>query len=673
MSSLWTREPGELPSTAQVLAELELRHVPRIEPGRLRQSSGSSDPATFPLWSAFGDTGTSWMSSATVQLSLNGSEPSWSSNGWSFVPRDLSALSVSETQQQTCENGTACLSAQSVNVTMRTPAVRARLQCTPYDFLDDTPLWLTEWDLTDETYWNISGSPRTIDHGYELGYATYNVTDICSTSFPLDNHETLLKNAFSYGRGLLPGNMTPFFVDNDRLVCCQNSSSDNQIHSASIGYWSPNIGCGTLYTYPYISDTWPNNFTIKWIRGRPVEGYRRNTTSRLYGGNPDSDLRLIWAEQPQMTAMSCLPTIESANASVTVEAPSGRVISFRILDEPHPDAAAWSDNFAVHQYYPSSDLLHNMAGMANITVSYGVLFMTALLGAANIRNFEVNGKSLASQGTVSENLFDQAFNLRGPGLNVDYMSYAMLSLANGSHEALLDPVVLESTAKRTFEVMFQHFAHSDLDMESGGNVYQSPSESLPADIDGPSTTATSTTKTATSTTRTATSKTTTATSKTPTATSKARGRRQENSETASAAGVATNTTTATDIPDAARVDVRRQVEILRMSTIAAIICMSILAYLIITSVVLVIATRRYNKLLPVEINSVADVAVLVAGSERLLELARQRGSGHDKQLKSDPESLAKLGWFNGADGELRWGIELVEADNKTDPTEQRDT
>lgn len=141
----------------------------------------------------------------------------------------------------------------------------------------------------------------------------------------------------------------------------------------------------------------------------------------------------------------------------------------------------------------------------------------------------------------------------------------------------------------------------------------------------------------------------------------------------SAAGIATNTTTATDIPDAARVDVRREVEILRMSTIAAIICMSILAYLIITTVVLVIATRSYNKLLPVEINSVADVAVLVAGSERLLELARQRGLQHDKQLKSDPESLAKLGWFNGADGELRWGIELVETDKKAGLTEQRDT
>lgn len=667
MSSLWTREPGELPSTAQVLAELELRHVPRVEPGRLRQSSGASDPATFPLWSAFGDTGTSWMSSATVQLSLNGSEPSWSSDGWSFVPRDLSALSVSETQQQTCENGTACSLAQSVNVTMRTPAVRARLQCTPYDFLDDTPVWLTEWDLTDETYWNISGNPHTIDHGYELGYATYNMTDGCSTSLLLDDHEKSLKEAGSYNGSWLPGAMTPFFVDNDRLVCCQNGSSDNQIQSASIGYWSPNIRCDSLYTYPYISDTWPNNFTIKWIRGRPVEGYRRNSTSPLYTGTYNSslsDLRLIWVEPPQMAAMSCLPTIESANASVTVEAPSGRVISFDILDEPHPDAAAWSDNFAVHQYYPSSDLLHNMAGGANITVSYGVLFMTALLGAANIRNFEVNGKS-SVQGTFSEDLFDQKFNLRGQGLNVDYMTYAMLSLANGSHEALLDPAVLESTAKRTFEVMFQHFAHSDLDMESGGNVYQNPSESLPADIDGPSTTATSTTTSAKS-------KTTTATSKTATATSKARGRRQEESEMNSAAGVATNTTTATDIPDAARVDVRREVEILRMSTIAAIICMSILAYLIITTVVLVIATRRYNKLLPVEINSVADVAVLVAGSDRLLELARQRGLGHDRQLKSDPESLAKLGWFNGADGELRWGIELVEANNKTNHMGQRD-
>lgn len=652
MSSLWTREPGVILSTTQVLEELELRHVPRVEPGRLRQSTGASDPATFPLWDAFGDTGTSWMSTAAVQLSLNGSEPSWSSDGWSLTPRDLSALLGSEVQQQSCVNGTACLSTQSLNVTMRTSAVRARLQCTPYDFLDETPIWLTEWDLTDATYWNISASPRTIDHGYELGYATYNMTDSCSTGLFLDGHESLLGNAGNYDGdvGEVPSSMTPFFVDVSRLICCQNRSSDGQIHSASIGYWSPNIGCGSSHVYPYISDIWPNNFTIKWIHGRPVEGYRRNTSSPLFTGNAEHDLRLIWAEKPQMTAMSCLPTIETANASATVEASTGRVISLRILDEPHPDPAAWSDNFAVHQYYPSSDLMNNMYGGANITVSYGVLFMTALLGAADLSNFRVNGKTAAT-GIFNENIYDQAFNMRGPGLNVDYMTYAMLSLANGSREAMLDPLVLESTAQRTFEVMFQHFAQSGLDMESGGNVYQSPSETLAADIDGPTTTATSTTAKST-------------TAKSTTATSKTRSRRQAGSATASA------TAAATDIPDTARVDVKREVEILRMSTIAAIICMSILAYLIVTSVILAMAARRYNKLLPVKVDSIADVAVLVAGSERLLELARQRDSRRDRELKSGPEGLAKLGWFNGADGELRWGIELVDPDSTTRPKGQ---
>ncbi|KAI3391804.1 hypothetical protein diail_6794 [Diaporthe ilicicola] len=105
-----------------------------------------------------------------------------------------------------------------------------------------------------------------------------------------------------------------------------------------------------------------------------------------------------------------------------------------------------------------------------------------------------------------------------------------------------------------------------------------------------------------------------------------------------------------------------------MSTTATIVCMSILAHLIATSVILVIAAQRYNKLLPAEINSVADVAALVAGSDRLLGLARQMGLRHDKQLGSGPESL---GWFNGADGEIRWGVELVEA-NKTGPAGQRD-
>lgn len=591
------------------------------------------------------------MYSAIVQLSLNGSEPSWSSDGWSLVPKDLSTLSGLELQQQGCENNTACVSVQSVNVTMPTTAVRARLQCTPYEFLDETQTWLTEWNLTDETYWNIPESPRIIDQGYELGYATYNMFDSCSTSLFLDSHGELLANAANYNASWIPSSMTPFFVDIDRLICCQNVSLDNQMHPASIGYWSPNIRCDSLYVYPYIAESWPNNFTIKWIHGKPVEGYRRNTTSPLYNdqplipsyysrpenSQPDNDLRLIWTEQPQMTATSCRPTIEKANASVTVEAASGRVIDLRILDEPQPDAAAWSDNFAVHQYYPSSDFAHNMPGWANITVSYGVLFMTALLGAASIANFEVNGRS-AYQGVFHENLLDQAFNMRAPGLNVDYMSYAMLSLANGSHEALLDPLVLESTAQRVFEVMFQHFAHSDLDMKSGGHVYQNPSETLPVDMDGPTTTATS----------------------------KARDRRQQLQFS-----TIPSTINPTYVPDTVEVEVRREVEVLRMSTAAAIVCMSILAYLIVTSVILVTATRRYNKLLPSEIDSVADVAVLVAGSERLLELARQGALQHDRQLKSDPKSLAKLGWFNGADGELRWGIELVENKKMTAPMGHR--
>lgn len=566
------------------------------------------------------------MYSATVQLSLNGSEPSWSSNGWSLVPKDLSTLSGSELHQHGCGNDTACVSAQSFNVTVPTSAVRARLQCTPYEFLDETALWLTEWNLTDEAYWKVSENPRMIDHGYELG----KMFDSCSTSLFLDSHEELLANAGNYNGSWAPSSMTPFFVDIDQLICCQNVSSDNQIHSASIGYWSPNIRCDSLYVYPYIAETWPSNFTIKWIRGKPIEGYRRNTTL-------SNDIGLIWAEPPQMTAMSCRPIIEKANTSVTVEAPSGRVIDLRILDEPQPDTAAWSDNFAVHQYYPSTDFAHNMPGWANITVSYGVLFMTALLGAANIANFEVNGRS-AYQGIFHENLHDQAFNMRGPGLNVDYMSYAMLSLVNGSHDALLDPNVLESTAQRVFEVMFQHFAHGDLDMKTGGNVYQNSSETLPVDMDGP----------------------------TATIASKANGRRQQ-------LGFETfpSTINSTYVPDTVGVEVKREVEILRMSTTAAIICMGIVAYLIVTSLVLVIAARRYNKLLPSEINSVADVAVLVAGSDRLLQLAREGGDHHGRQLKRDPRSLAKLGWFKEAGGELRWGIELVEAKNKAPPTVQR--
>ena len=57
------------------------------------------------------------------------------------------------------------------------------------------------------------------------------------------------------------------------------------------------------------------------------------------------------------------------------------------------------------------------------------------------------------------------------------------------------------------------------------------------------------------------------------------------------------------------------------------------------------------------IECIADVLVLIAGSERLLEVIREKG--FDAIVKED-KMLTRMGWFRDADGTMRWRIDLVE-------------
>ncbi|KAI0096015.1 hypothetical protein GGR51DRAFT_544538 [Nemania sp. FL0031] len=174
MSSLWNRAPGTLPDTTSVPRTLELRHVPMVSTVQLAVSPSSPDSSASLLGTIFSNISTSWIYGATTQLSLEGPEPSWSLEGWSFVPTDLSGISLQSPQHIGNTTANAKLSA---NVTMTTPAVRARLECSPYDFIDDTDLWLTKWDLTNMDVWNTSINPVDLKTGYELVYSTIRHTN----------------------------------------------------------------------------------------------------------------------------------------------------------------------------------------------------------------------------------------------------------------------------------------------------------------------------------------------------------------------------------------------------------------------------------------------------------------------------------------------------------------
>ncbi|KAI1370420.1 hypothetical protein F4677DRAFT_364391 [Hypoxylon crocopeplum] len=595
MSSLWTRGPGTVSSTFQAARQLQLRHVPLTATGDLPQTPSSRDYRVGAISALFNNMRTSWIYGAAVQLSLNGPESTWSSGGWNFVPSDLS--SIPRQKLQTIGNESAVLDV-SVNVTLETQAIRGGLECTPYEFPTDTSAWLTEWDLTDGDYWNLTASPNIINHGYELGKRN-------------DSFAKLPLPSVNEGRSGFNGDYTFFYVDETRLQCCQNITN-GEIGQGSVGYWSFNRPPNGTYT------DWPVNFTVKWIHGRPVQGYQ------THGPAPSDDLplHLIWAEKPQMTTLNCMPTVETANASVTVDAEDGRVIEFHLLDTPRADDFAWTDDFTIFQ---SEAALANESTYydANLTISHGVLFVTGLLNAADVDNF--GGTAITYSGGISrtlENIEDQTFNIRDPGLNVDLMTYSMLSLVNNDHSALLDPKTLESTAQKTFATLFQHFVNGNLSLSSGGYAYQSPNERLPDGFGDPR------------------------------------------------EGAAyTRPPDPPPLSQTITLSISWPVELLWMSAPAAWICMLIIGYLVVTSLAVAIASREYNQMLPQQINSIADMAVLVAGSDKLLAMARER---HVKSIKYDPGSTAKLGWFLSDYGIARWGIELTDKEFRPDSLLEHD-
>ena len=204
------------------------------------------------------------------------------------------------------------------------------------------------------------------------------------------------------------------------------------------------------------------------------------------------------------------------------------------------------------------------------------------------------------------------------GLNLDFMSYAAYAQVGFDPTALLDPEVLASTSQKVFSTFFQHFVNSDLSRESGGYVYQPrgmelkinapmddmPVQYMPGDSIAPkfedivrNTSATTTAETST------------------------------------------------------------QVEVLKMNLVAFWIATSILIWFIITIVILGFVQRKYYGGMMRNIECIADVLVLAAGSERLLEVIREKG--FDAIVKED-KILTRMGWFRDGDGTMRWRIDLVE-------------
>lgn len=228
--------------------------------------------------------------------------------------------------------------------------------------------------------------------------------------------------------------------------------------------------------------------------------------------------------------------------------------------------------------------------------------------------FRLNG---GRADNVDEALSDVTFNFRDTdqGLDLDLMTYSMYSMADKDPEALLDPAIMADLANKTFSTFFQHFVSTNRS-ETGSWTYQRINDTLPDNL----------------------------------------GQILDDDGSVSA-----NQTVSYPISQSnhtADVLVSTPVEMLRMGRVAVWLSVVVLVWLIVTVVFITVVHRNQLKRLNRNVECAADVLVLVSGSERLLQLVRENGI--EAVAKGDDRFVAKLGWFEGSDGEVRWGVEVFE-------------
>lgn len=229
-------------------------------------------------------------------------------------------------------------------------------------------------------------------------------------------------------------------------------------------------------------------------------------------------------------------------------------------------------------------------------------------------------------GYTQEDLNDNTYNIRDEinGLNMDFMTYAMYSMAGKDPKALLDPDTFARLAQKTYTTFFQHFVSNNVSLETSGWAYQRINASLPQGLGPgvelvynylPGTTA-----------------------------SKYQDIMHPISHT--------NRTVAAQIS--------QRVELLQMNAVAVWLSIGITGWLILTTAVVAILQKRYFGRLVRNVECLGDVLVLIAGSANLLQVVREIQSG--RLAPGDYEHLrTRLGWFVDEDGGLRWGIEMEES------------
>jgi hypothetical protein len=220
----------------------------------------------------------------------------------------------------------------------------------------------------------------------------------------------------------------------------------------------------------------------------------------------------------------------------------------------------------------------------------------------------------------NEFVVEDTFKIRDSvqGLNLDLMSYAMYKLANQDPKALLNSTIMLQHAQTTFSTFFQHFASVNARPDAPFGAYQnigdnSLDEELAYNFSY-------------------------------------RFPRHYDPY------VPENVYRKLNTSRVVNGTVSTRIEFLRMNNVATWLSVVSLGWLICTSIIVIAVQRSFLSFLLRDIESLADVLVLVAGSENLLKLVRENDI---KALTKNPKTMTKLGWFRGKDGKIRWGVEVV--------------
>lgn len=323
LSALFDRQSGSILYPVQISRTLEARQLPYLDTlfiPNAYESADSAAPRLVPV--SLADLQSSWMYSAVLDLTINGPYPNWSKDGWTFTPAVMpelpDAANPLRIQHVGDDSPPPEFSTSAVNITLLTVGRRGRLECSPNANASDTSTWLRTWYIKSNS---SDGTPLISAPVYDLNELMFGEVFTSSLSRPK-----------------LP-------------QCCLGESNKTK-NEVTIGYWSINSPQPWRGGSGGFNGSWPLNVTVKWIHGDAVPWPTNYTYGDIYGPgyrNFASELKtgLMFHTAPEIQALNCRPIIESAEAQVTVEYPSGVIADFDIVGTPQAVEEPWSDPFVV--------------------------------------------------------------------------------------------------------------------------------------------------------------------------------------------------------------------------------------------------------------------------------------------------------------------------------------